>query len=64
MLLAVFTAAVAAVLMRGIDIECGCFGTGSGPVSWLTLLRNLGLLGAAVLLVIADRPVAPSAHRA
>lgn len=50
MLLAVFSAALVAALMRGIDLSCGCYGAAlESPAGW-ALARNvllLGLLGAA-----------------
>jgi uncharacterized membrane protein YphA (DoxX/SURF4 family) len=49
-LLVAFTVAVSGALLRGIDIDCGCFGSGSGPITWLTLARNLALLAAAAAL--------------
>jgi putative oxidoreductase len=49
-LLAVFLVAVAAALARGLDIECGCFGTGDGSrVGLSKLLQNLGLLAIAMV---------------
>ncbi len=64
-----FLVAVVAAVVRGLDISCGCFGGGSAPVSWLTVLRNLGLVAAAVWLVVrlergqagAPHPRRPSA---
>jgi putative oxidoreductase len=50
-----FTLAVGSAVARGLDISCGCFGAGSGRVTWLTVLRNLALLGAALWLVWAGR---------
>jgi hypothetical protein len=55
-LLAAFTVAVGSAVLRGLDIDCGCFGTGSGPASWLTVMRNLALLAAAVALLALERP--------
>ena len=59
LLLAVFTIAVASVVARGINVSCGCFGTGSGPVTIGTVLRDVLLLAAAVALFrlsSAERP--------
>jgi len=56
LLLGVFLVAVGSAVARGLDITCGCFGTGTSPVSWWTVLRNLGLVAAAVLLLRLDRP--------
>ena len=49
-LLLVFTAAVASARARGIDLRCGCFGGESGPVTNLTVLRDLGLSAWAGLV--------------
>jgi uncharacterized membrane protein YphA (DoxX/SURF4 family) len=58
------TFAVTAAAARGLDISCGCFGTGSGRVTWLTVVRNLALLAAAAVLVRAERSPAASAPAA
>ncbi len=50
-LMAAFTFAASAALARGLDIDCGCFGSGSGPITWLTLVRDGALFSACVLLV-------------
>jgi uncharacterized membrane protein YphA (DoxX/SURF4 family) len=47
-LMVVFTAAVASAVLRGINISCGCFGAGSGPVTLLTVARDVALLAASV----------------
>jgi uncharacterized membrane protein YphA (DoxX/SURF4 family) len=46
-LLSAFTVAVASAYFRRINIDCGCFGTGGGPITALTLVRN------ALLLLVA-----------
>jgi uncharacterized membrane protein YphA (DoxX/SURF4 family) len=51
-LLATFTVAVASAYFRRINIDCGCFGTGGGPITGLTLARNLALMAAAALLAL------------
>jgi uncharacterized membrane protein YphA (DoxX/SURF4 family) len=50
-LLVVFMAAIAIALARGIDVECGCFGTGSKGrrASLLTLVQDAGLLAAGLV---------------
>ncbi len=49
-LLAMFTLAVASARIRGIDVRCGCFGTGGGPVTTLVVLRDaLFVLWAALV---------------
>jgi putative oxidoreductase len=50
-LTALFTVAVSSAAARGLDISCGCFGAGGGPVTWLTVARNVGLLAIAGALV-------------
>ena len=57
-LLVVFTVAVAQVVARGINVDCGCFGGNSGPVTGWTVARDLGLLGAAALLFATSAPPA------
>ena len=58
LLLAGFTFAVGSVYVRGLNIDCGCFGTGGGPITFVTILRNLALLGAALALVRFQAPQA------
>lgn len=49
-LLAVFTLAVIAALARGLDIECGCFGTSDASrVGALKVVENLGMLALAAV---------------
>jgi uncharacterized membrane protein YphA (DoxX/SURF4 family) len=64
-LLAVFTVAVVSAVARGVNIDCGCFGAGTGPVSGLTVARNLGLLvvAGALLWLDRDRPAAGAPAR-
>jgi putative oxidoreductase len=47
LMMGIFTIAVAQVLVRGINVTCGCFGNASGPVTGWTLARDLGLLAGA-----------------
>jgi len=60
-LFVMFTGAVASAYFRRINIDCGCFGTGGGPIGALTLLRNLALLAAAATVLRLDR--APAGER-
>ena len=47
-LMVVFTVAVAAAMVRGLDIECGCFGTHDATrVGWVKIAQNLGMLALA-----------------
>lgn len=64
-LMATFTALIASALLRGIDLDCGCFGTAAvaAPADALDLLRNLVLLALAGLLAVdllRDRPGSPA----
>jgi uncharacterized membrane protein YphA (DoxX/SURF4 family) len=54
-MLAAFTVAVASAYFRRINIDCGCFGTGGGPITSLTLVRNGVLMLAAGTIVAAER---------
>jgi hypothetical protein len=51
-LLAVFTVAVGSAVVRGINITCGCFGAGSGPVTWMTVIRDVALLAASAAILV------------
>ena len=53
-LMAVFTVAVTSAWLRGIDVRCGCFGTGGGPIGPLTVARDAALLVASVVVLIAS----------
>lgn len=48
--LAVFTLGLSQALLRGIDLRCGCFG-GTARATWLTVLRDVAMLAAAVVLL-------------
>jgi uncharacterized membrane protein YphA (DoxX/SURF4 family) len=69
-LMAMFVVVVAAALARGLDIECGCFGTSDASrVGTAKLLENLGLLALAGIASLksgsrlAPEPVAEIAAR-
>jgi uncharacterized membrane protein YphA (DoxX/SURF4 family) len=50
-LLLVFTVAVVVNLIRGRELDCGCFGTvAEAKLSWLTVGRNILLSGLALLV--------------
>ena len=54
-LLLVFLIAIGISLMRGLDIECGCFGTVDGAkVGVQKILENIGLLIAGLILIKFD----------
>lgn len=49
-LFSLFISAIAINLLRGNrNLPCGCFGRSSEVLSWLTVLRNLALVGLAIL---------------
>ncbi|MBA3488490.1 MAG: DoxX family membrane protein [Longispora sp.] len=59
--LVLFIAGIISAWARGLDIDCGCFGNGGvlaageKPTYFQDILRDLGLLAAAVLLTIRPR---------
>ena len=57
-LLAIFTIAIVQAIVRGINIECGCFGAGGGAAAgmgWPEIVRDLVMLGAATHVLLYDR---------
>jgi putative oxidoreductase len=50
-LLIVFIAAITTVMVRGMVIDCGCFGEGGANTSWLLLVRNTALLFGTFLII-------------
>lgn len=59
----IFLALIYSVILRGIDIDCGCFGqqTNSNPVGWNLFLRDVGLLALIVIAALPRRhAIAPS----
>jgi putative oxidoreductase len=61
LVLTVFTVAVTSVVARGINVDCGCFGSAASPVTLLTVLRDLALVAAAVAIYMLTTraPTAP-----
>lgn len=59
-MLATFAIAMAQAMARGIDLDCGCFGSASETqVSGLTIARNVALIAACVPIALAS-PRAPA----
>lgn len=55
LMMLVFIIALSSAWMRGLKIECGCFGSGAGPTDYAALLwRDLFLLSAALILLVRD----------
>ena len=53
LLTVIFMAALASVLVRGLDIDCGCFRHGGAKTSaWQALARDALLLAAALLVFL------------
>jgi uncharacterized membrane protein YphA (DoxX/SURF4 family) len=58
---AMFSFVVVWALYKGLDISCGCFGSGTEKVTYLTLIRSLVILlfsAAAYLGVVLSPPQA------
>ena|SRR5687767_13377907 len=53
LLMVIFAIAVTQAVLRGIDTSCGCFGAESGPITWFTVLRVIGLGAASGWLIRA-----------
>ncbi len=57
-MMAMFTVAIMIALAKGLDMSCGCFasqGTVDDPISWRTVLRDLGWLLLGVYIWVFDR---------
>jgi membrane protease YdiL (CAAX protease family) len=51
-LFSVYSFVVASAWVRGLKIHCGCFGESDGEIGLHTVLRNLLLLIAAIVLLL------------
>ena len=51
----VFLIGAISALARGIDVACGCFGGAEESISSWTVVRDLGLIATAAILVRFDR---------
>jgi uncharacterized membrane protein YphA (DoxX/SURF4 family) len=58
LLMAVFLAAIVSAWARGIDISCGCFGTGADgvPISWHEIIRDSVFLALALWVFFKPLP--------
>ena len=57
-LLIVFIIAIVINLFRGLDINCGCFGTGNGTkIGIAKLIENSILLFIGILLMLSDSKI-------
>ena len=50
-LLFLFVVIILISLIRGLNIDCGCFG-GSSPVAWNKILENILMLIGSVIIII------------
>jgi len=54
--LIVFTVAIGTAMARGLDFECGCFGTADGTrVGWVKLAENVGMIVLAAVGSLKSR---------
>jgi uncharacterized membrane protein YphA (DoxX/SURF4 family) len=64
LMLVAFIAGIVSVMVRGLDVHCGCFGKalklfcGDLPLGWCHLIRNAIMAGAGVLVVMVGPGVA------
>ena len=57
-----FTVAIVHVVRAGINVDCGCFGGNSGPVTAWTAARDVLLIAAAAVVYRGTKdPAATSA---
>ena len=59
-LLVFFIVLTAVTMIRGLDVDCGCFGSLSRKSGWGVILEDLGML-ALGLSILLDRPINPKA---
>ena len=59
--LAFFTTFLISRVRAGVSVPCACFGaTVSTPLSWVDVIRNIGLFLLAATALVATRPVRPA----
>jgi uncharacterized membrane protein YphA (DoxX/SURF4 family) len=62
LLLAVFFSLMIRAMVKGLQIDCGCFGPGE-RLAWVTLLRDGALLASSLFVTImVFRPAKAQAH--
>lgn len=62
LMMLMFTVAILLALHKGLDMSCGCFAsqaaTEDDPISWKTVLRDVGwLLFAAYVMIFDHKPL-------
>lgn len=51
-LLVMFIVAISLVIVRGMTVDCGCFGSeGGSSATWLLIVRNVALLVGSYLII-------------
>ena len=54
-LLVFFIVLTAVTMIRGLDVDCGCFGSLSRKSGWSVVLEDLGMLALGLALLIAPK---------
>jgi putative oxidoreductase len=54
-LLVFFIVLTAVTMARGLDVDCGCFGSLSRKSGWGVILEDLGMLALGLMLLIKER---------
>jgi hypothetical protein len=59
----IFMLALGAAIVRGIPVDCGCFGSGkpSTAAAWISLGRDIPILAIALLLYLREMPTSSTA---
>jgi putative oxidoreductase len=55
-LLAFFIALTVVTMLRGLDIDCGCFGAVDRKAGWSVILEDAGMLYLGLCVLLAKRP--------
>jgi uncharacterized membrane protein YphA (DoxX/SURF4 family) len=56
LMLAMFTVAILTTMLKGLVVDCGCFGDeGNHPTTFPLVIRNLFLIAAAAMVMLFDR---------
>jgi putative oxidoreductase len=54
-LLVIFISLAVISVMRGLDIDCGCFNGIARRTNWLTIFEDIGMLAGALFIFFFDR---------
>jgi len=54
-LLVFFIVLTAVTMVRGLDVDCGCFGSLSRKSGWSVVLEDLGMLALGLALLLAPK---------